>query len=489
VYGTLRVSQEGTPEFNDPFDGAVIDVTNRWSAAVVSGGTATQANGSLTLATGTTASSYATIASIGTFNQYGTALDFFGAMLQLEASPGTNTDRFWGLGTAGSNTAAAPLTNAYGFEYDTAGTLRCVIWSAGTRVFSQAVTVPTDGAFHRYGMLRRADVVAFYLDNIELPACTQTFTQAAVNTLSVRLQVINNTTGPGVAPTFNVSSVGLSSSSTISPSISDGVYSWRKATVTTANALSVNVAQLTAGTPGALTMAGGANKALGVGEAAPATNVDKASTALTATGNTGTIAADFGASISALVNVTAVSGTTPTMDIALQESFDNGTTWQDIYHLPRITAISTVAVPAQLIGGRRRWAYTIAGTTPSFTTTITTMQLSHAAPIMRNFFDRTAGVLSGTLSATTAVYNMESCPSVVAYVNIGAATTPGTYQLQVSQDGITWSNASTATPAVASSQVVFSSTSGTRGKFWRLSVSSAASAQTGNYVNLFCSGY
>ena len=124
-----------------------------------------------------------------------------------------------------------------------------------------------------------------------------------------------------------------------------------------------------------------------------------ASTALTATaaGAAFTLPyTDFDSLVLSL-NVTAASGTTPTMDMYLQTTTDGGTTWFDVVHFAQVTAALTnpsfAVVPAgdaaryvgavgsktiaastmglPLLSNTMRIAYTIAGTTPSFTTVVT----------------------------------------------------------------------------------------------------------------------
>ena len=74
--------------------------------------------------------------------------------------------------------------------------------------------------------------------------------------------------------------------------------------------------------------------------------------------------------IVAIVDVTAASGTNPTLDIAIQTSADN-TTYATLASFTQITgtttAIKTVAAP---IGKYVRFRYTVAGTSPSFTFTL-----------------------------------------------------------------------------------------------------------------------
>ena len=252
----------------------------------------------------------------------------------------------------------------------------------------------------------------------------------------------------------------------------------------TANIGAISIGQIGSATGSFATDATNAAKALGVAQIAPFTFADKASGAVTTTGNSGTITSGFGNTISGLINITAVSGTTPTMDIALQESYDNGTTWQDIYHTPRFTATTTFPVPNMLIGGRRRWIYTISGTTPSFTFSINIMQGNVTAPIFRSFYDRT---LSSTqaLNATTNSYNIEGCKQITMIISSGAATTPCAIKMQYSMDGTNFYDASTILTSVASSSVAVTSTTNLQVKYVRGIVTTAGSGQALTHINFF----
>lgn len=210
--------------------------------------------------------------------------------------------------------------------------------------------------------------------------------------------------------------------------------------------------------------------------------IEVASAARTTTGNSGLISVATGGGLSGLIAVTASSGTTPTLDITLEESYDNGTTWTQVWAAPRITGISTVAIPAMLTSGLRRWVWTIAGTTPSFTFAITVNAVPSPCPIIRQSFDRTAGLLTGTLNAVSAAVPMAGCKALTAKVSLGAATTPGTYQIQVSDDNSTWVGAGTATVAIANQILLLISPAGVTANFARVVCTSAGSGQTGNYV-------
>lgn len=247
-----------------------------------------------------------------------------------------------------------------------------------------------------------------------------------------------------------------------------------------------NVTQLNGSTVGKATLQGGTNNGLPVLFAAPLTNADVTSAARTSTGNSGTLSDENGGgNVGALLTVTANSGTGQTLDVIAQDSYDNGTTWVDVWHFERFTTSNTTAyMPPRPFGGRRRYVWNIAGTTPSFTFKIDAMRSwGTAYPVRVQYFDRTANVLNGTASAATPAYEISGCKSVAATLTCGAVTTGGVYNLQVSNDSANWVTASADVTAVASSTVAIPMTSGTVAKYARLFVKTGGASQTGTVVS------
>ena len=213
---------------------------------------------------------------------------------------------------------------------------------------------------------------------------------------------------------------------------------------------------------------------------------DVASGAITSTATTSTITPSSVANIGTYshefnVVVTAVSGTNPTLDISVQESPDNGANWYTIYEFERITAQGVYASPlirAQF-GTRFRYVQTVGGTSPSFTRAINRVQFSAPGQMVRRFMDRS--IVLTTLNSTTPTYLVDGCGNIELLINIGAATTPPTIQLQGSEDGSNWYAIGSALAAVASSTVRQVATN-EMPKFVRAVVSSAGSAVTAGYV-------
>lgn len=189
--------------------------------------------------------------------------------------------------------------------------------------------------------------------------------------------------------------------------------------------------------------------------AIPLLITDVASAALTTTTTTATVVPSSGCSYTVNVPVTVVSGTTPTLDIQIQESPDTGTNWFTVYTFPRITATGSYTSPAvPLTGNRVRYVQTVGGTTPSFTRALLRLQSSSSVfSAVRQIIDRT--VAPNTLnSVTPSLVTQNLCSFAQLVLNLGAVTTPPSFQLEGSDDdGATWYAVGTPLAGVASSTV------------------------------------
>jgi hypothetical protein len=129
----------------------------------------------------------------------------------------------------------------------------------------------------------------------------------------------------------------------------------------------------------------------------PSTFTDIASAAITATGQSAAITPTFGVSYDGFISVTAVSGTTPTMQVVIEESLDSGTTWQSAWTSPIITATGNYPIPKlPLNGNRLRYNQILGGTTPSFTRSIVRTQTNDSANLVQQSQN---GNVNGTITA------------------------------------------------------------------------------------------
>ena len=271
-----------------------------------------------------------------------------------------------------------------------------------------------------------------------------------------------------------------------------GTFSQRSATFPTVNvqqatAGSLNVtASLAAGAAavGSVTL-GTATNAVGyVGRQIPLLVGDVVSAALTATATTAAFTPTFGSCYEINIPVTAVSGTTPTMDVVVQESDDGGTNWFDVYAFPRITATGMYRSPKLLLTGNRvRYVQTVAGTTPSFTRSVNRVQASDSVSVLRQIYDR--AVVNGTLNATTASLVAQGARAVQLVLNMGAITTTAPqFQLEGSDDtGTTWYALGAPLVGVASSTVQVT-VANVQTQMLRARVSTAGSGATLGYALL-----
>lgn len=95
-----------------------------------------------------------------------------------------------------------------------------------------------------------------------------------------------------------------------------------------------------------------------------------ASAARTTTGIGSSFNSESATALEATLSVTAASGTSPTLDVRLETSIDAGTTWSTVDSFGQKTAAATEGKVFGPIGDVCRWAWTIGGTSPSFTFSI-----------------------------------------------------------------------------------------------------------------------
>jgi hypothetical protein len=223
--------------------------------------------------------------------------------------------------------------------------------------------------------------------------------------------------------------------------------------------------------------------------AIPGIITDVASAAITTTTTTATLTPTFGTSYMVSIPVTVVSGTTPTLDVEIQESSDTGTNWFAVYDFPRITATGFYQSPQiRLTGNRVRYVQTVTGTTPSFTRAINRLQASSPGQIIRTIVDRS--IVLTTLNSTSPVFTGEGCTSAAMSISVGAITTTAPQlTLEGSDDGSSFYTIAGPLTAVASTAVKIDATPGqVVSKFVRARVSTAGVGVTAGFLRLTCQG-
>lgn len=253
--GSLRTIYPGANVFYEDWGAGTFDATNKWSAGVAAGGGVVVAvtAGTATIGTGTTPNGYSYFRSQTTFQPVAPAFLNVEHGLQVPASIPTNTYAFWGCGTSPATpTAAAPLTDAYGFEIQPGGKMYAVCYAGGTRNIIQDLssatgnsTQPTDGSFHIYQVNFRGDRYWFTIDGLNNVVASQSngANGPNVNTLPIIMTAIAGTSAPSSSLVLSSGGMWVGDTGNNTSQIADGTYPWRKATVSAGGALSVlNVA-------------------------------------------------------------------------------------------------------------------------------------------------------------------------------------------------------------------------------------------------------
>jgi hypothetical protein len=169
----------------------------------------------------------------------------------------------------------------------------------------------------------------------------------------------------------------------------------------------------------------------------PLTVADVTSAALTTTTTTSAITPASGMAYNVNVPVTAVSGTSPTLDFTIEESDDSGTNWYKVYDFPRITATGMYRSPLlKLRGNRVRYVQTVGGTSPSFTRSVNRLQSNAPHQQQVQLVDR--AIVPNTGSSTSGALYVEGCVDFNLQVRVTAQTTAATIDLQVSDDSTNW---------------------------------------------------
>jgi hypothetical protein len=212
----------------------------------------------------------------------------------------------------------------------------------------------------------------------------------------------------------------------------------------------------------------------------PTSVADVASAAITTTTTTAAFTPASGCAYTIFIPVTVIGGTSPTLDVMVQESDDAGTNWFDVYQFPRITATGAYRSPAlKLIGNRVRYVQTVTGAGATFTRAIARLQRQCPVDKTAQLFDRTISLT--TLNAATTSLNVMGISNAQLVINLGAATTPPALQLEGSDDSANWYALGSPLTGVASSTVQLTVVD-VSPRFLRARVSTIGATVTAGYV-------
>lgn len=154
--------------------------------------------------------------------------------------------------------------------------------------------------------------------------------------------------------------------------------------------------------------------------------------------NSGTLDSEGFGCISSTINVTAASGTTPTLDIQMEVS-DDGSNWRQVYTVERIITTGVKFIKAARQTARYyRLVWTIAGTTPSFTFSIqTTLKQMLPPKVLQQV--QYSGLNLASNGATSVPINIEGLSSIgIITVRAADGGNGGSFRVDGSNDSINW---------------------------------------------------
>jgi hypothetical protein len=176
------------------------------------------------------------------------------------------------------------------------------------------------------------------------------------------------------------------------------------------------------------------------------------------------------------IAITAVSGTTPTLDVVIQETMD-GINYYDIYHYERITATGNYFSPVMKLAGIGfRYVRTVTGTTPSFTMSAIRITRAGNAPTIRRVFDRTMN--PNTLGSSSPSILTAGCDTLHMVISLGTGGSGAQphFRIQGSEDNTVWYDFSTTDITVNNSTTLFANYTGALPRYSKMTVQTAGAS-------------
>jgi len=397
-----------------------------------------------------------------------------------------------GWPASGSGTCSLFGWNYYQLLY-TSTTATNASFDAQRRGYNSGFTVTTINTTASPGhlaVMTSNDGNAYFADQlIASVAGTVQLTQRAsrvVNlaeestSLFLQLRAANGSTAPASTTTWTVGSTSVENYAATAVVVNDvkPLGPGNQIPVAVTNTPAVTVSSGTVTTVTTVTTVAAVTAASLAGASA----TDIASAAITTTLTSAGISIANTQCASFNVAVTVVSGTTPTLDVVIQETVD-GTNWYDIYHFERFTTTGFLSSPKiRLAGTQIRYIRTVSGTTPSFTNSVVRFsRQTEPATLNRRIFDR--AISPSTASSNSAAINCEGTDTLQALVVLAAGGSNPSIQFQVSEDNANWASVGTTTACTVGSTTAIGPVISSS-KFARLTVTSAGAGSTLTYVGI-----
>lgn len=365
-------------------------------------------------------------------------------------------------------------------------------WNSGYTT----ATINTTASPGHMGIIAQEDGVGAYLDQL---VASSTLLQPTVRAnrvidlpdesvpLYVQIRSLNGSTAPASTTSATIGTLSVENYApqavTIHNSKVQGVSS--ALPVQISNTPSVVVSSGTVTTVSSVTSVAADNLS------ANAAVNDLASVAKTATFTLAiTPAAGQGQSYSFELAATAVTGTNPTMDCQILETYDNAATYPKVvYQFERVTATLATPLVSPMIrmnGNRFEYSCTIGGTSPSFTMALWRVANAANSATHKQLYDR--AMVPTTASSPGTTWNTDDCQQGKLIYYQSAVTTSPVLTYQESADASVWANTSyTLTPTSAAGAYSIPLTQ-MGAKYGRIITTTAGTGVTYGYTALSCTG-
>lgn len=170
--------------------------------------------------------------------------------------------------------------------------------------------------------------------------------------------------------------------------------------------------------------------------------IDVSSLARTTSGNSGTLdSAGFGTTAFSIA-VTAISGANAAFQISLDVSEDT-TNWVEIMKTARMTAVGFLRLQRISLSAKYyRYRWTVTGTTPSITFSITSTLKAYSGKrnvVVSNYAD----ISLTTVSNVSSVFNAADANNIsIMTIRAADGGNGGAFRVQASNDSINWADIS-----------------------------------------------
>lgn len=214
-------------------------------------------------------------------------------------------------------------------------------------------------------------------------------------------------------------------------------------------------------------------------------NRQDASGTKTVSGNSGTLDSAGFTCLTFELRITAASGTSPILQVAL-ESSDDGTNWSEFTNTTQFSTTGSFRHQRLALGAKYyRYTWTISGASPSFTFTINTT-LKSVLPNRNVSISKYQNLQINSLNALSSVFNAADCSNIsVSTVRSDDGGSNTQYVVQASTNGINWNNI-TGNISQGRGTVLNTDFSAKAYRFYRLQITAAANVL--NYLDIFWVG-